>query len=157
METIRQYAGEKLVEAGESASTHTRHRDYFLRWVEANPFYKKNFRESLIWARKLEADLDNLRRALDWSFSDVSVLSNAEAVLQLVIAMFCNNRADQIWSSHQECVAWFNRAIVVCQSHADVSAQLYALLLSRASLVMTINDPQTALTWAQQAVASAAG
>jgi len=63
LETVRVYAEEKLVEAGEDAAVRDRHRDHFLAWVEAIP-------PELTY---LDPDGDirrerhNLRAALRWS------------------------------------------------------------------------------------------
>jgi predicted ATPase/DNA-binding XRE family transcriptional regulator len=63
-ETIRQYAHEKLVEAGEDESTRKRHRDWFLAWVETvDPI----FYVDLAWFNLIESEHDNLRAALVWS------------------------------------------------------------------------------------------
>jgi non-specific serine/threonine protein kinase len=63
-ETIRQYANEKLVEAGEVESMRKRHRDWFLDWIEPT-----DPREStdLAWFNLIESEHDNLRAALVWS------------------------------------------------------------------------------------------
>ena len=66
LETIRQYAAEKLVDAGEADATRRRHFDYFLHLAErAEP----HLRESTVleWLDRLESEHDNLRAALDWS------------------------------------------------------------------------------------------
>src|SRR5258708_10049189 len=59
-ETVRQYGEEKLYAAGQSARLRTRHRDYFLAFVEATQPYLQS-RDWLIWQRKLAGDVDNLR------------------------------------------------------------------------------------------------
>jgi predicted ATPase/DNA-binding XRE family transcriptional regulator len=64
-ETIRQYANEKLVEAGEDESVHKRHRDWFLAWVESVDPVEVD----MAWFNLIESEHDNLRAALDWSQS----------------------------------------------------------------------------------------
>jgi predicted ATPase/DNA-binding SARP family transcriptional activator len=64
LETVRFYAEEKLVEARESETYRTRHRDSFLNRIETAPreqFYLSNVAEWLL------DDADNLRAALEWS------------------------------------------------------------------------------------------
>lgn len=69
LETIRQYAREKLVEAGEGAQARSRHRDWYLRLAEdaeAGAFGIDG-RAVLEW---LEMEYDNFRAALEWSVED---------------------------------------------------------------------------------------
>jgi non-specific serine/threonine protein kinase len=66
LETIREYAGEKLVEAGEETAVRDRHLDYFVKLAEeAEP---QLFRpDQVFWLNRLEADHENLRAAAAWS------------------------------------------------------------------------------------------
>ena len=66
LETIRQYAAEKLVDAGEADSARRRHFDYFLRLAQrAEPHLRRS--TVLEWLDRLESEHDNLRAALDWA------------------------------------------------------------------------------------------
>ncbi len=66
LETIRQYALEKLVEAAEVNRLRDRHLSYFIDWAEAaRPLLDTN--DQLKCLERYEADHDNLRAALDWS------------------------------------------------------------------------------------------
>jgi non-specific serine/threonine protein kinase len=69
LETIRQYAEEKLVEAGEANLARTRHRDWFLSFAEQAMEEMEGADQKLWWDR-LDLELDNLRMALTWSASD---------------------------------------------------------------------------------------
>ena len=66
LETIRQYAGEKLVASGESDAVRRRHCAFFLELAQRasdalnGPFV-------LEWLDRVEAEHDNVRAALDWS------------------------------------------------------------------------------------------
>jgi predicted ATPase/class 3 adenylate cyclase len=68
LETIRQYAREKLLEAGGGEAIRHRHLDYFLKLVErAEPeLYRSN---QVFWLNKLDDELDNLRMALEWALA----------------------------------------------------------------------------------------
>ena len=69
LETMRQYAQERLVESGGGEAVRGRHRDYFLALAEeAEP--KLWGAEQADWLRRLEAEHDNLRAALDWSLAE---------------------------------------------------------------------------------------
>ncbi|MCW3053852.1 MAG: hypothetical protein JWN14_3022, partial [Chthonomonadales bacterium] len=65
LETIRQYALERLEETGERAEIRGRHRDYLLTWVEAGR-PKLAGPERALWLSALEVEHDNLRRALSF-------------------------------------------------------------------------------------------
>lgn len=66
LETIRQYAYGRLIEAGEEATTRDRHLGHYLEWAEsAEPHL--NGSEQLTWLARYEVEHDNLRAALDWS------------------------------------------------------------------------------------------
>ncbi len=66
LETIRQYAREKLAESGEADAAWDRHLDYFLHWAE-NAATHLDGLEQIAWLNRYEADHDNLRAALEWS------------------------------------------------------------------------------------------
>ena len=65
LETIRQYAAEKLRESGEERSLRERHRDWFLGLAERGEAELKG-PEQAAWFGRLGSELDNLRAALDW-------------------------------------------------------------------------------------------
>ena len=63
LETIRQYARDKLLEAGESEQVRTRHLDFFLELAEKAENYM-NGPQELEWQELLDRNYDNLRTAL---------------------------------------------------------------------------------------------
>ncbi|HUQ40598.1 MAG TPA: adenylate/guanylate cyclase domain-containing protein [Acidimicrobiales bacterium] len=65
LETIRIYAADRLFASGEADEMRTRHRDWFLAWIESRPMDHLISRVDV--ALELEAELDNIRVALDWS------------------------------------------------------------------------------------------
>jgi predicted ATPase/class 3 adenylate cyclase len=66
LETVRQYALEKLLESGEASAVRDRHLEWFLKLAEeAEAGYYSP--EQSAWIRRLEADHDNLRSAIEWS------------------------------------------------------------------------------------------
>ncbi len=62
LETVRQYAGEKLEESGKEAAVRIRHSDYFLTVAEHDG--SGDLAETL---KALQREHDNFRAALDWS------------------------------------------------------------------------------------------
>jgi len=78
LETIRQYARDKLLEANESERLRNLHLDYFVNLAEReSPKIKgREIIETLHW---LEAEYDNFRAALEWGLEN-----NVEATLRLI-------------------------------------------------------------------------
>ncbi len=65
LETIRQYAREKLIEAGEGETLRDRHFDYFLLLSgEAEPGLRSS--QAYEWFEHLAQDYDNLSAAVEW-------------------------------------------------------------------------------------------
>jgi predicted ATPase/DNA-binding XRE family transcriptional regulator len=67
-EIIRQYSHEKLLEAGAVEALCAKHLTYFVTFVEqAEPeLYRAN---QVSWFKKLEDELDNFRKALEWALT----------------------------------------------------------------------------------------
>jgi len=66
LETLRQYAGEKLEQAGRTTTLHERHLDWFLALADqAEP--ELHGPRQVAWLNRLQAQEDNLRAALRWS------------------------------------------------------------------------------------------
>jgi len=85
LETVRQYAREKLLEANECEVYAQRHRDWFLQFAEqAAP--KLRGREQLEWCERLDLEIDNLRAALEWSLGQAD-RDSAEMTLRLAGAL----------------------------------------------------------------------
>jgi len=89
LETIRQYAREKLLDAGEAEAVRDRHLDYFLQFAEeAEP--KLRGPEQLAWLERLEREHANLRTALAWALQSGA----SESALRLAGALY------YFWESH---------------------------------------------------------
>jgi predicted ATPase/class 3 adenylate cyclase len=98
LETIRQYAREKLLEAGEGAKVRDRHFGYFLKLSEeAEPGLRGS--QAFEWFDRLVRDWDNLRAAIEWGQE-----GRAEDALLLIsnLIFFINYRTD----NHQEAIRW---------------------------------------------------
>jgi predicted ATPase/DNA-binding SARP family transcriptional activator len=63
LETIREYALERLAEDDGADETHRRHAMHFLKLAEAEPIASQ-----AAWQAHVDAERDNLRAALAWSF-----------------------------------------------------------------------------------------
>ena len=81
LETVRQYAQEKLGESGEAGEVRTRHRDYFTATaVELESQGLAGLEALMRWA---EVEIDNLRTAFAWSREN----SDPETALRLVSSL----------------------------------------------------------------------
>ncbi len=79
LETVREYAAEKLRASGEEEAIHNRHLDCFLALaVQAAPHLKQA--EQQLWLERLEREHENLRTALAWC---AEAPERAEAGLRL--------------------------------------------------------------------------
>jgi predicted ATPase/DNA-binding CsgD family transcriptional regulator len=143
LEFTRQYARERVQNAGDTVRLHRHHRDYFLTWLEAiTPTLGPE--QALAWERRLNAEHPNVRRALEWSFSGDTANLDAGPRLAITLCYF--------WPHHYEWDAWNRKAVALCQRHPEIPDRVRASLLLHASYSAFVDDPQTALTWLQQAV-----
>ncbi len=82
LETIREYAREKLREAEEEDGARDRHLEFFMNLVEeVEPSLEHA--EQQIWLDRLETEVDNLRAAIDWA----AERQKTDATLRLVGAL----------------------------------------------------------------------
>ena len=103
LETVRQFAHEKLVESAEDGAVRSRHLDWCVRLAEAaEPGLET--KDQLIWLRRLELERDNIRAALDWSIG----LESAEPALRLTSALRLFWHVRGPWS---EAMERFERAL----------------------------------------------
>jgi non-specific serine/threonine protein kinase len=144
LETVRQYAGDKLHEAGDSARLSQRHYDYFLCFAESN-VPKTCTKDRLIWERKLLDERDNFRRALEWSFSGRAEVEAGPRLLYVL-------KGGYPWPTFQEWRDWSQRVVTWCQTHAAIPDFLYAELLGWAAGPLARDDLPTALDWMHQSV-----
>ena len=64
LETMREYARERLHERGESSGVRSRHRDYFVALAETAEPYLEGGSEQPAWLSRLDQEHDNLRAVL---------------------------------------------------------------------------------------------
>ncbi len=95
LETIRQYARDKLLEAGEDEPARNRHLEFFVRLgdlFDANIMGPEDER----WSTRLETELDNVRAAIDWSIESDEVLSALRLAGSLRVFWFRRHPAEAI-------------------------------------------------------------
>ncbi len=82
LETVREYAAERLEEEGEAESLRRAHGEYFVRLAEkAEP--ELTGVSGAAWLERLDAEHENLRAALAWAASD----GEPELALRLAVAL----------------------------------------------------------------------
>lgn len=81
LETVRQYARDKLMESGEAEQMRNSHLDYFVQLTE---YAEQELLEStaLNWVNRLEAEYDNLRAVFEWGMEN-----NVMAVLKMAYSL----------------------------------------------------------------------
>ena len=103
LETIRQYAFEKLIQQEQDRAQHDRHLEYFLQVAEeAAPHLFRD--EQLLWLERLDLDRENLRAALNWALQKDS----PEPALRLCTALW---RFWLIRCYWREGAGWLDRAL----------------------------------------------
>jgi len=87
LETIRQFAAERLADAGEADATRDRHLDHYLAFAEvASP--EMVGAEADLWLARVEHEHDNLRAALDWGLARPPGGDDPERGRRLAAALF---------------------------------------------------------------------
>lgn len=131
LETIRQYAQERLIASGEGPVIRDRHLDCFLQLVEETaPKLRGEYQE--LWLNWLEGEYDNLRAALAWSLESgpTSLGQRLEAGLRIAVALY------QFWTIRdyvEEGSAWLERLLAAADT--SVSAVVRANALAYAAFL----------------------
>jgi DNA-binding CsgD family transcriptional regulator len=147
LETVRQYALEKLGESGEADSVRSRHRDHYTALAArldapAGSDYEQRLEQA-------DIEIDNLRAAFAWS------RENSDVELALALA----SSLQPLWQARgrlREGLAWFDTALADDNAHhAGVAAAVLARALAdRAALGLSAGAADS-LDQAQQALAIA--
>src|SRR5574341_47711 len=131
LETIHEYARERLSESGEGEAIHRRHAEYFTQWVER---FKRDIRAGgqqyarFAW---LNVEYANLRAALEWSLAG----EQSELGLRMIGAIW------PYWwreGHHIEWQSWVSRAE---KASADAPPLVRAgLLRAKGSMLYAFNN-----------------
>jgi len=125
LETVRQYARDRLEDSGGSPAARVRHRDYYLALAEeAEP--KLKTAEQAEWLQRLEEEHDNLRAALEWSLAE----AGPKGGLRLCGAL------QRFWWTHghlTEGRQWCTR--VLCKAGAEERTRERAHVLNAAGIL----------------------
>lgn len=143
LETIREFALDRLAQSGEAEACHSLHARYFEAFVEqAEPHLTRP--EQGAWLAQLEAEYDNLRAALEWA----TERDEPEAGLRLATAL------RWFWTTRghlREGRAWIERLL-----RADVgnAVALRAEAAAAAgTLAFRLGDIAAATVWHEEALA----
>ncbi len=89
LETIRQYALEKLVGSGEASTIRDQHLGFYLGLAEkSEPNIFSS--ESVAWISRLDKELDNLRAAMDWATNSGKAVATLQIAGSLVYFWFAH-------------------------------------------------------------------
>jgi predicted ATPase/class 3 adenylate cyclase/DNA-binding CsgD family transcriptional regulator len=147
LETVRQYAQEKLAESGEAEAVRSYHRDYYaamaaLLDAPAGHDYERRI-------EKAETEIDNLRAAFGWS--------REHSDIELALALACS--LQPLWQARgriREGLVWFDVALADLDAqHAGMAPAVQARALAdRAVFALWVGGADS-LSEAQQALAIA--
>ena len=145
LETVRQYALEKLAESGEADAVRARHRDYYtamaaLLDAPAGSNYEQRLEQA-------ETEIDNLRAAFGWS------REHSDFELALVLA----SSLQPLWQGRlREGLAWFDAALADLDAHhPGVAPAVRARALADQALLAYVAVAADSRDQAQQALAIA--
>lgn len=115
LETIREYALEKLVESQDRVNVQNKYLEYFIQFAEEGDRMIRGAGQ-VVWFEKLEIEHENLRAALHWAVER----ENFEEGLSLAVTLtyFWHVRGH-----HRECVGWLEKFLGLNQ---DVPTALVA-------------------------------
>ena len=142
LETVRQYARERLLESGEVESLRNRHLQWYLDLAE---LAEKELwgRDELEWQERLDLEYDNLRAALEWSLGGEKV----ETGLRMAAAL------GLFWTMHgnySEGIEWLEGApsknSLVPSSPEAMSARANALWWAGWLFYLKSEDYEQAIT-----------
>jgi predicted ATPase/DNA-binding XRE family transcriptional regulator len=139
LETVRQYAREKLFELGEEEKTRDQHLKAFTKLAEkAEPEIRSS--NQLIWLDRLDEEINNLRAALEWAQE-----RDDESFLRLASALW------RFWivRGYVADLEWLPKAL---DATKDLQTILRARALGRASYISSnYVDLQRGRIWAKEA------
>jgi predicted ATPase/class 3 adenylate cyclase len=139
LETIREYAVERLDDSAEGKELRRRHAEHFLAFVEdAEPHLREASRE---WLDRLEAEHDNVRVALDWLEPD------EELSARLTAAVW------RFWSLRGHLAEGRRRVEAALARYERRTGVRARLLEGAADLAIDTDDDETAMLRGQEGLA----
>ena len=144
LETIREYAAERLGESGEAGDLRRRHAEHFLALAEeAEPYLEEGILPGgAEWLDQLDRELDNLRAALD----QLAASGETEPVLRLAGAL------SDFWASRGHVSEGLRRLEAALRADKGPTAARAKALNGAAELAAISGDPTTMGLWAEEAL-----
>ena len=137
LETIREYALERLAASGEAEAVQRQHAIFFLRFSEeAEPQIRGA--EHFLWRTRLEVEHDNLRAALRWTLES----QEAEMGMRLAFSLVAFWRAS---NQDREGRNWCEQVLAQPGTSARTAARAMALLAAGAMTMFQGDLPQAQL------------
>jgi predicted ATPase/class 3 adenylate cyclase len=142
LETIHEYARQKLIESDQVEQIKGQHADYYLALVErAEP--EMRGKKQAYWSAKLRSEHDNLRTALSWSFSEGDFVVGIRLAGGLRDYWYYQGLFGEGWK-------WTETALEgVDQAPIAVQAKLYN---TASHLLFYLGDHQRGEEWALKAL-----
>jgi predicted ATPase/class 3 adenylate cyclase/DNA-binding CsgD family transcriptional regulator len=131
LETVRQYASEKLGESGEADAVRSRHRDHYI--AMAAPLNTPGASDYQRQIEQAELEIDNLRAAFAWS------CENSETALALELA----SALQPLWLTRgrvQEGTAWFDIALAGAKAGGAAISPISPTVVAGALADKTVLD-----------------
>ncbi len=147
LETVRQYAAEKLGESGEADAVRSRHRDHYTAMAALLDAPAGTDHEQRL--EQAENEIDNLRAAFGWS------RENADAELALALA----SSLQPLWIARgriREGLAWFDAALADLDARQlEVAPAVRARALADKAVLVTFGGGAESMDLAHEALAIA--
>ena len=143
LDTTRAYAIEKLDESGERERTALRHAEYY-RILFVRAAGEAAGRPAAEWLADYAREIDNLRVALDWAFSQTGEVAIGISLTVSAVPLWIN------LSMVEECRVRVEQALALdgCRGTLETPDQLRLLSALGTALVFTSGrDPKLAATW----------
>jgi predicted ATPase/class 3 adenylate cyclase/DNA-binding CsgD family transcriptional regulator len=147
LETVRQYALERLGESGEADEVRGRHRDYYTSVATRLDAPARHDYEQLI--EQAEVHFDNLRAAFAWSYETGSTAKALELASSLQPVWLARGRL-------VEGLAWLDTALSCCNGNgSELPSTVRARALADKAVLNSWVDVSVSLNQAQEALAIA--
>ncbi len=146
LETIRDYARDRLQERGENVAVRVRHCNYFVKFAEDAESHLEGGEDQPAWLARLDIEHDNLRAALAWGLEEAD---GDEPDLRLAGALY------RFWAHRghaREGLQWCEAAIACNVGQPGTLARLKALHAS-GTLAWRLGDITAARSLLEQALA----
>ncbi|MDQ3227210.1 MAG: tetratricopeptide repeat protein [Chloroflexota bacterium] len=142
LETVREYALERLEDSGEAAGARRRHVEFYLRMVESVDPWQYVPQDAL---ERFQTEHDNVRAALDWS-----IVHASETALRIAAGFWQFWQQKGYWSEGR---GWLERALAT-ESDAPPSVRA-AVLAGAGSMADRQNDFVQARAFFEESLALA--